>query len=424
MLEIGTFRIDATPPVGQGTGFGVDGPTTGVRDPLFLRGFLLGGAGEALLVVQSDWCGLMNSAHRELSAALADGADITPDRVIIHSSHQHDAPLFDFELEAILGRPTFARDFWTRVLADARTAAREARGRMTPVADIGHAETRLWGYGSNRDVVDENGKFLGSRWSRTVEREIASAPAGTIDPMLRTAAFRDTRGRVTASWSFYASHPQVASGSGKFSADAPGEAMRIVESSLGGHDHAWFMGCAGNVTAGKYTDFHDREGNLLRFGRRMAEGILRNIQAMSWEPVDAPVLKRASFLFPANQSLRPRLEAELADPSLPVSRRHIVAPTLTALSDPQNVTYVLTRLSLGTTTILFFPGEPFVEYQLYAQAREPDRFVAAAANCGDSFLYLPRAASFALGGYEVQSFCWCTTAIEPALEKAIREVLA
>jgi hypothetical protein len=156
----------------------------------------------------------------------------------------------------------------------------------------------------------------------------------------------------------------------------------------------------------------------------MAEGIARNLQAMSWEPVDGPVLKTASFPFPANPAARPRLEAELADPALPVSRRHIVAPTLTALRDPQNVTYTLTRLSLGRASMLFFPGEPFVEYQLYAQAREPDRFIAAAGNCGDSFLYLPRAASFALGGYEVQSFCWCSPAVEPALEKAIREVLA
>jgi hypothetical protein len=156
----------------------------------------------------------------------------------------------------------------------------------------------------------------------------------------------------------------------------------------------------------------------------MADGILRNFQAMSWEPVDAPVLRTASFPFPANPALRLRLEAELADASLPLSRRHIVAPTLTAMLDPRNVTYVLTRLALGTASVLFFPGEPFVEYQLYAQTREPDRFIAAAGNCGDSFLYLPRAASFALGSYEVQSFCWCTPAIEPALEKAIRDVLA
>lgn len=404
--------------------FGLSNPTTGVRDPLFIRGYLLTSSEAACLVVTSDWCGLMNRAHRELTAACAAGAGIEPDRVIIHSSHQHDAPLFDFEIEELLGQGTFPRDFWQTLLASAENAAREARYRLAPVAEVGHAETRLWGYASSRDVVDGEGRFLGNRWSRTSEPEIAAAPVGVIDPMLRTLGFRDKGGRIIASWSFYASHPQVASGSGRWSADAPGEAMRIVEASLGTRDHAWLMGCAGNVTAGKYTSVTDLEGNLLKFGRRLADGILRNFSAMSWETAGSLSWRTASFPFPAAVELPPRLRAELAGPSVPASRKHIAAPTLSAAVDPRNTTYVLSRLVLGDASILFFPGEPFVEYQLFAQSLEPDRFIASAGNCGDSFLYLPRAASFALGGYEVQSFCWCTPDIEPRLEGAIRGVLA
>jgi hypothetical protein len=386
----------------------------------------------------------MNSAHRDLVDALARGAGVPADRVVLHSTHQHDAPLFDFEIEPLLGKPTFPRDFWSRLIATAESAARGARGHMAPVAGIGHAETRLWGYASNRVVVSREGAFLGSRWSRTTETALAAAPAGTIDPMLRTLAFRDPDGKTAASLSFYASHPQVASGSGRWSADAPGEAMRLVAAETGAAgmgaagmgaaeagpaatesaEHAFCMGCAGNVTAGKYTSPTDREGNLKLFGRRLANGILRNFASMSWEPAGSISWRSASFPFPAAMERLPALRAELDDPSVPASRKNIAAPVLSAMSDPHNTTYVLRRLALGSAQLLFFPGEPFVEYQLFAQSLEPDRFVASAGNCGDSFLYLPRAASFTVGGYEVSSFCWCTPDIETRLETAIRDVLA
>jgi hypothetical protein len=312
------------------------------------------------------------------------------------------------------------------LIASAETAARGARERLAPVASVGHAETRLWGYASNRVVVSRDGTFLGSRWSRTPERDIAEAPAGTIDPMLRTLAFRNPGGATTASLSFYASHPQVASGSGRWSADAPGEAMRIITAeaaAASAAEHAFCMGCAGNVTAGKYTHPTDREGNLLLFGRRLADGILRNVGSMTWEPAESMSWRSASFPFPAASERLPALRAELADPTVPESRRNIAAPVVSSMTDPHNTTYVLNSLALGSARMVFFPGEPFVEYQLFAQSLEPDRFVASAGNCGDSFLYLPRAASFATGGYEVSSFCWCTAEIEARLEGAIREVL-
>jgi hypothetical protein len=424
VLKLATLRFDATPPVGQGVGFGVSDPTTGLRDPLFMRGFLLDDGTSRFLIVTSDWCGIMNSAHRDLAAAYARGAGVPEDRVVLLSTHQHDAPLIDFEIEELLGVPTFARDWWAGILTMAEETARAASARLSPVADVGHAETRLWGYASNRVVVSRDGTFLGSRWSRTPERELVEAPAGTIDPHLRTLAFRDPAGRLSATISFYASHPQVASGGGRWSADAPGEAMRLLAERTGAAEHALCMGCAGNVTAGKYSHATDREGNLLAFGRRLADGITRNLAAMAWEPAGAMTAASASFPFPAARGRRAALVAEIRDPAVPASRRQVAAPVLSSMDDPHNETYVLRRLRLGSATLLFFPGEPFVEYQLFAQAEEPDRFVACASNCGDSFLYLPRAASFTTGGYEVSSFCWCTEEIEPLLENAIRTVLA
>lgn len=48
--------------------------------------------------------------------------------------------------------------------------------------------------------------------------------------------------------------------------------------------------------------------------------------------------------------------------------------------------------------------------------------MALAGNCGDDFLYLPTAEAFAQGGYEVDSFRWCTEAFEPAFQEAVTEL--
>jgi len=71
---------------------------------LLLRGFILDDGDQRCLLASLDYCGLMNSAHDELCAALAAAAGTMAERVSVHCIHQHDAPLLDFEIEAYLGR--------------------------------------------------------------------------------------------------------------------------------------------------------------------------------------------------------------------------------------------------------------------------------------------------------------------------------
>jgi hypothetical protein len=423
MIALGTFRIDGTPPVGSGTGFGVGDATTGVRDPLFLRGFALVGERESCLVVSADWCGVMGSALASLRGALSHGAGVAPERVAIHCVHQHDAPLVDFEVETLLGTRTFPRDWWDALLVTCEKAAREAVAGARPVAEVGRAETRIRGYASNRRILGPDGRVRGMRFSRCSDQSLVAEPVGTIDPLLRTIAFRDSGGTPLASMSFYATHPQVSNGRQLYSADAPGEAVRLLSAHAPGR-HAFFTGTGGNVTAGRHSSATDLEGNLLRFGRLLADGMAHNLAAMRWEAAGDPGWRTASFPFPANPAKKEAVRATLARPSEPLGSRLIAGPVLGAMEDPANGTYRMSLLSLGEASVLFLPGEPFVEYQLHAQSLVPDRFLAVAANCGDDFLYLPTAAAFAQGGYEVESFCWCTPEIEGRMHAAMRSLLA
>jgi hypothetical protein len=423
MLKLGTFRVDCTPPVGGKIWFGTDQKATGVRDPLYLRGFVLASDATRYVVASLDYLGLMNSAYDMLVEALASAAEVPAEQVIVHCIQQHDAPLLNLELDSTLQTETCSRSWWADVARRCGEAARGCLPDLKPVADVGRSETRLYGYASNRRILGPDGKIKGSRWSRCSDETIRNAPVGIIDPMLRTVAFRDPAGTILGSMSFYATHPQVSNGRGLYSADAPGEAMRILSQQRSGL-HAFFTGPGGNVTAGKYTSVSDLGGNLLTFGKRLADGIRLNFDSLNWEPVTRAEWRVSAFPFPAQPEVQERLKKVRASPDTTRDLKIAAEAVLTCVAYPKNANFWLTLLTLGSARIILVPSEPFVEYQLFAQSICPDQFIAMADNCSLNFSYLPLAQHFDEGGYESTTWCWCSGEFEPRFKAAISALLS
>lgn len=422
MLKLHTFKIDCTPPVGFPIGLGTEGPAISIRDPLFMRGFIFDDGHTRVLIASLDYMGLMNSAHDELLSALSDAIDVPKDQVVVHCVHQHDSVLPNPELSEYLGKETFPREWWLDVCRMCASAARDSLSRPQEIEAIGHNEMRLHGFASNRRILGDDGKVHEMRFSRCASKDLVSQPVGVIDPMLRTLAFCDRTGEPLASMTFYASHPQVANGRGMYSADAPGEAMRLLEETSG--MHAYFSGAFGNITAGKYTSFDDREGNLLTFGRRLADGITRNLEGMVWESDPGLKWQVTRFPFPRAEMDQEEAISTARNAGKPDKERLVKATLLSCRAYPDNENYTLKLLKIGGNRVLFAPGEPFVEYQLHLQSLVPDAFVALAGNCGNNFVYLPTAEAFAQGGYEVTSFRWCTADFEPRFQKAVAKLLS
>ena len=424
MLTLAAFRVDCTPPVGFPIGFGPTDSATGVRDPLFLRGFIFESDGQRCVVASLDYGVLMNRAYDALCQALAEAVGTTPDRAVVHCIHQHDTPMLDLELDPILGVTTQPEDWWTRTVQNCAEAARQAVANRQPVAAVGRGEVRLHGYASNRRVMGADGNVKGVRYSRCADPALRDEPVGIIDPMLRTVAFQGEDGNLLGSMSFYATHPQVSNGRHLYSADAPGEAMRLVTEQYDAGLHAFFTGAGGNVTAGKYTSTEDLEGNLLAFGRRLADGVAHNLQSLRWEAVEGLEWRTATFPFPAKAVSRAQAEAVVKESGSASVQSLIAATVLTSFEYPKNAEYELKLLKLGNARVLLCPGELFVEYQLFAQSVIADEFVALAANCSDNFLYLPLADHLQQGGYEATSFCWCTGEFEERFKAAVAALLA
>jgi hypothetical protein len=82
----------------------------------------------------------------------------------------------------------------------------------------------------------------------------------------------------------------------------------------------------------------------------------------------------------------------------------------------------LSMLAIGSLRILHFPGEPMVEFQLFAQRSAPQQFVAVAGYGDGGTGYLCTRESYGQGGYEPSA-----TLISPdgeaILKSAIRQLL-
>src|SRR5436189_1579470 len=98
-LQVATFDIDATPPIGSMMAY--DPVTNHWELGLRARGIVLLGSGEPIVLCAVDWIGIANEGHDAFCRALARAASTSPHRVAVHSLHQHDAPDCDFSAEHI-----------------------------------------------------------------------------------------------------------------------------------------------------------------------------------------------------------------------------------------------------------------------------------------------------------------------------------
>ena len=68
-LRIGTFNVDATPPIGSPVAYA---PARSITDPLSARGIVLLSDDEPIVLCAVDWIGIGNGAHDAWREALAD----------------------------------------------------------------------------------------------------------------------------------------------------------------------------------------------------------------------------------------------------------------------------------------------------------------------------------------------------------------
>ena len=405
LIRLSTFDIDATPPIGSHMAYD---PVTNKWDlGLRARGIVLLDAGDPIVLCAVDWIGIANEGQDAFRSALARGAGTSPNRVAVHTLHQHDAPDCDFSAERILkdagmDARQYEGGFQRQVMSNLEAAVREAIPRAQPVSHLGLGEARVEKVASNRRIPGADGKIRAVRYTACADPKLRAEPEGTIDPIVSLVSFWNGE-RPVAVLSYYATHPQSYYRTGRPNPDFPGVARFLRQMAVPAALHVHFNGAGGNVGAGKYND--GSPTNRLMLAERLADGMRRAWESTKREPLTAESVgwfEQAFALPPSKYLSAEKFEAELKarDPKLALQGEASRLAWLRRCQAGQKSHAAC--LKVGRARILYMPGELFVEYQLAAKARRPDLFVAMAAYGDYAPWYIGTAIAYEQGGYETE----------------------
>ncbi len=145
-LRISTFDVDATPPVGSYLAYDlmVNSWDLGLR----AKGIVLSGAGQPVVLCSVDWIGISNDSQDSFKSALAEAAGTVPERVAVHTIHQHDAPISDFGAERLLKEAgmdplSYEGSFQREVINRLGVAVKNSLGKAQPVTQMGLGKHRF-----------------------------------------------------------------------------------------------------------------------------------------------------------------------------------------------------------------------------------------------------------------------------------------
>lgn len=430
---LSTFSADVTPPIGHPCMGGGIAPVKEIGDPLSARGFILYGGCDPIVYCSVDWCEIRNDAYRRWREALAEAAHTTPERVLVSSVHQHDAPVADLGAEKLLRAAGVSAsvcdpEFHERAVQNVANAARISFGKPTPVTHVGTGKAKVEKVASNRRYQFDGGKIAFDRTSATINPIAQDAPEGLIDPWLRTLSFWNDATPLAA-LSVYAVHPMSYYGKGIVSADFPGMARSMREKDDSSVFQIYASGCSGNVTAGKFND--GSPANRPALAERLHAAMRE-----AWANTQRAPLKIAQWRSSPLQ-LRPRESADFSRSALEQQLVHgprdfdrcLAAMGLSWLNRLEadaaesRPSLDIPVLDLGGAQIILIPGEAYIEFQLHAQSVVPEDFILAIGYGECATGYIPTDRHIDERDSNLGDWCWVARGSEGALKHAMLQVM-
>ncbi len=422
-LRIARFQVDVSPPVGSPLCYSLVVNSERVEAPLLAKGVVLYPEGQRPIVLCAvDWLGIGGESHLAWRTQLARACGTAPERVAVHTVHQHDAPGADEGAQRILrarglghllSPAEFCREAISRVAAAIRVA------KTVAVTEVAAGQAAVENIASNRRIVSPEGKFLFQRFTACRNSPYCAEPDGVIDAQLRTISFYVGAERY-ASLHYYATHPMSYYGKGVVNPDFVG----IAREAMPGF-HVYFTGAAGNIGAGKYND--GDPANRARLAERLRDAMRRSLEGetrsrdlrVRWRsaPVLLPHREGAEFSRETVLATFEKKEIPIRDKAS--AGRYLAWHEACAAKRP----IVLSSLALANAKTLHMPAELFVEYQLAAQKEAGGLPVATAAYGDYGPMYIGTARSYAEGGYETSVVSRVSPTVEDVLLSASRELL-
>jgi hypothetical protein len=371
---------------------------------LLAKGVVLEDGNSRYVICALDWCLVGNDTELSFRKTLATAALTDPARVAVQCLHQHAAPYADEGTYRLLeGAPTplphLSSNFMWTVRGRLAQALDEAMGRLQPFTRVGTGQARAERIASARRLKDERGQPIVRYSNGAKNPKMAEASEGAIDPYLKTITL--ARGdKPLVRLHYYATHPQTFCCDGRASSDFVGLAREAVERD----EHVfqiYFTGCSGDVTVGKYND--GSEQALTNLTDRLKAAMQAAIGKTRFAPAKTLQWRTNSFVLPLRadkEQVLAQSRAWLETPAQGDGLRVYEGAMRIAFVDRIDRPIQVSSLQIGKVHILHLPGEPMLDFQLFAQQTAPNDFVAVAGygDCGPAYICTDQA--LAEGGYE------------------------
>lgn len=403
LVSIALFDLDATPPLG--TLLAYESMINSSDQSLRARGIVILGNDLPVVLCAIDWIGIANESHVFFRNILAKAAGTTPDRVALHTLHQHDAPRSDFSVEKLLVdanlepggyEGSFDRMFMNKLLV----AVKESLNSPISITHIGLGKSNVEKVASNRRVLGPDSLVRANRFSACGNRNLRAEPEGLIDPEVSLVSFWDND-KPVAVLSYYATHPQSYYRTGIANPDFPGIARFFRQLEVPDALHIHFNGAGGNIAAGKYND--GSKENRMILANRLADGMRKAWESTRKEELNKSMIKWSVLPVRLPPSMKSVEEVAKWENNKDKQLLKTIAPRVAYTQRYNNGGEInLSCLEIGRARVLGLPGECFVEFQLYAKQIRPDLFVAVAAYGDYGPGYIPPRIEYKKGGYEVE----------------------
>lgn len=401
-FKAGVAEVNITPPVGISLcGFGArKGPSEAVHDDLFARALVLDDGQMRLAMVTADVISFAPDLVDRIRDLVAKGTGIPGAQVMLNGSHSHSGPTV-MSFRAMGHRDAAYEDVLCRAVAG---AAKMAVDGLRPARlSHGRAPVRI---GHNRREKRDGRMVLGHN------------PGGAEAPWVDVLRIDGEHGAPFGLLYCTASHPVNLTGL-SFGAEFPGYAAKFVRRHWPGVAPMFAQGCCGDINcAPKDGAFatSERLGTLLGAAALTAAMQTEPVEGASLaalcRKVDLPLMvpvvdeaKKALSEAQANlarargdKSITPYLFQQAYEGMVGWATDYLKAAR--AGGHPVQP-FEIQIFRIGEVAVVGYPGEMFVDYQLTLDAQSPFVRTFALGYTNGCIGYVPTAAAYPDGGYEV-----------------------
>ena len=252
-LSAGAAKVEITPPVGTplaGYAKRRGKPSTGIRDPLYVRTLALSDGEDTLLLISADLLVFPQPLAERILRKISEEDSIPRQGIVLATTHTHSGAgsiATGFLHEQVFGR--YRRDIEEGILSRILWSVRQALENRKPVQ---------WSAAADEHLL-----------AGTVENR--SAPNGSVDASLSVLLFSAEPGEVKAAVVNAAAHPTLLDSQDmRFSADFPGELCRRMEEAYPGAVCLFMNGASGDERPRDAIGATGEE-RVQRFGGLLAE---------------------------------------------------------------------------------------------------------------------------------------------------------